>query len=478
MEIDYNKIGLKSGLEIHQQLNTHKLFCECPSELRKDEPKFIVQRKLHAVAGETGDVDIAVKFEAERDRDFVYQGYDTTCLVELDEEPPHKINQEALNIAIQIALLLNCKIIPVTQIMRKTVIDGSNTSGFQRTVFIAQNGYIDTSEGRIRITGVALEEDAARIIEKRKDAVIYRLDRLGIPLVEIATEPDITSPSQAKEAALKIGEILRACEVKRGLGTIRQDVNMSVKGGSRIEIKGFQDIKNIEKTIEGEIERQLKLIKEKKSVAEVRRANDDRTTTFLRPLPGKARMYPETDLPLLKISREKIDEIKKTLPKLKSEIHEELKSHGLSIDEAKLLTSTGKVEDYKVLRKIYDNGSLIVNLLVVWPKEIASKKRMKYDDVYEKIQDITENILEDLKKGKIVIDDIKDIMTNVVDEKGYRKAVALEEKEAEDIEDYIKKIVKEKPGLSVNAYMGLVMQKFKGKVNGKEIIEILKKYIK
>ncbi len=135
------------------------------------------------------------------------------------------------------------------------------------------------------------------------------------------------------------------------------------------------------------------------------------------------------------------------------------------------------MSDKKAVLPNYENGS-IVNLLVVWPREIASKKRIKYDDVYEKIQDITENILEDLKKGKIHIEDIKNLMTNVVDGKGYRKAVALEEKEAEDIEDYIKKIVKEKPGLSVNAYMGLVMQKFKGKVNGKEIIEILRKYVK
>ena len=95
MGIDYKKVGLKCGLEIHQQLDTGKLFCDCPSILRQDEPDFVIERKLHAVAGESGEVDVAAKYEVEKDKKFVYQGYDTTCLVELDEEPPHRIDEEA-----------------------------------------------------------------------------------------------------------------------------------------------------------------------------------------------------------------------------------------------------------------------------------------------------------------------------------------------------------------------------------------------
>ena len=126
---NYDELEFKSGLEIHQQLDTGKLFCNCQSVLRQDEPDFIIKRKLHAVAGESGEIDIATKHEAEQDKEFVYQGYnDNTCLVELDEEPPHKINEESLKVALQIALLLNCKILPISQIMRKTVVDGSNTS--------------------------------------------------------------------------------------------------------------------------------------------------------------------------------------------------------------------------------------------------------------------------------------------------------------------------------------------------------------
>lgn len=122
-EMDYGKIGLKCGLEIHQQLDTGKLFCCCPSVLRKDNPEFIVMRRLHEIAGDTGEVDEAVKYHASLDREFFYQGYNTTCLVELDESPPEQINQEALKIAVQISLLLNAKIFPITQIMRKTVVD-------------------------------------------------------------------------------------------------------------------------------------------------------------------------------------------------------------------------------------------------------------------------------------------------------------------------------------------------------------------
>ena len=306
--MDYKTIGLKSGLEIHQQLDTHKLFCECPSLLRNDEPQQTIERTLNPVIGETGEIDIAAKHEAQQNKKFKYQIYDTNCLVELDEEPPHPINQEALKITLQISHLLNCKIFPITQVMRKTVIDGSNTTGFHRTMLIAPDGYIETSSGKIPIDAIMLEEDSARPVSTEDNIKTYKLDRLGIPLVEIATGPHMHTPEEIKEAALKIGEILKACNVKRGIGTIRQDVNISIKGSKRVEIKGFQDPKMMIKTINKEIERQQKCIEEKSCKNEVRNALPDGTTEFLRPMPGAARMYPETDVPLLKISRELINE--------------------------------------------------------------------------------------------------------------------------------------------------------------------------
>ena len=174
----------------------------------------------------------------------------------------------------------------MTQVMRKTVIDGSNTSGFQRTVLIAHDGFIETSFGKVPIDSIALEEDSARIVTREKDKVVYRLDRLGIPLIEIGTAPVMSNAEQVKEAALKIGEILRACKVKRGIGTIRQDVNVSIKGHERVEIKGFQEPSMFVRTIDKEIERQLREVKEKKTKGDVRNASPSGETEFLRPIPG------------------------------------------------------------------------------------------------------------------------------------------------------------------------------------------------
>ncbi len=470
------EVELKSGLEIHQQIDTGKLFCRCPSVLRQDKPEVIIERKLHPIAGESGEVDEAVLFEALKNKIFVYEGYyDNDCLVEYDESPPREINEEALKIALQISLLLNAEIIPYTQIMRKTVIDGSNVSGFQRTVLIAKNGWLETDKGRVGIESIALEEDAARIIKAEKNKVIYRLDRLGIPLIEIATSPEIKTAKQARETALKIGELLRACRVKRGIGTIRQDVNMSVsvsgKWGKRIEIKGVQEPRLIEKTIETEMRRQISLIEKGESKAEVRKALPNGRTSFLRPLPGAARMYPETDLPLLHIGREIINEAKKELPKLKSEIRAELRKEGLSEELTKLVLSSGKQDEFQELVSVFKKPDLIAKLLILWPKEI--KKRIK---VKNKLTiDIIETILQALQVGKISENDPKKVLQEYLSGKTIEEALKIER--MENLEEEILKIVKEKPGLTINAYMGLIMKRFKGKVSGKEVMDMLKKLV-
>ncbi|MBI2449149.1 Glu-tRNA(Gln) amidotransferase subunit GatE [Candidatus Pacearchaeota archaeon] len=470
---------LKSGLELHQQLNTRKLFCECPSVLRSDNPEYVINRRMHPVPGESGEVDEAARFESLKKTEFIYECYkDNVCLVDLDEEPCHDINKEALGIALKIALLLNCEIIPYTQIMRKTVIDGSNTSGFQRTALIAKNGYIETTSGRVGIATVCLEEDSARIIKQEKNRTIYRLDRLGIPLIEIATDPDIKTAIQAKEVALHLGEILRACNVKRGIGTIRQDVNLSIEGGKRIEIKGVQEPALIQKTIEIEVERQKELVKKGNSVAEVRKANPDGTTTFLRPMPGAARMYPETDLPLLYISRDFINEVKKGLPRLKSELRQDLEKQGLNQEMIKLILEENKLEDYKTLLNVYKNPNLIAKLLVLWPREIAVKEKISEKKLKELLHlDILELILDNVRDKKIDESHARAILTDIAKGKSVSEALKIE-KADEKVEEEILKIVKEKPGLSINAYMGLAMQRFKGKVSGKDIMEILKRIIK
>ncbi|MGV8086619.1 MAG: Glu-tRNA(Gln) amidotransferase subunit GatE [Candidatus Woesearchaeota archaeon] len=267
-KLDYSKIGLKAGLEIHQQLDTKKLFCSCPSIIRDDAPDNTIRRILRASAGETGQVDVAASAEMEKKKTFQYEYYtDSNCLVELDECPPNAMNNDALDLVLQFALMTNSEVVSQIHVMRKTVVDGSNTTGFQRTALIARNGVLnlELSNSETLTVGVdtlCLEEDAARIIKRDKDQDIYRLDRLGIPLIEIATAPDMHTPSEVKEVAAFIGMLLRSTgKVKRGLGTIRQDVNVSVAGGERAEIKGVQDLKLIDMVVELEALRQLTMLK-------------------------------------------------------------------------------------------------------------------------------------------------------------------------------------------------------------------------
>jgi Glu-tRNA(Gln) amidotransferase subunit E-like FAD-binding protein len=476
-----NKIKMKAGLEIHQQLDTGKLFCRCPSILRNEKGDWVVKRKLHAVAGESGEVDAAARHEAGKDREFIYEGFrDTCCLIEFDDSPPLEIDKEALKVAVQIALLLNCEIIPITQIMRKTVIDGSNTSGFQRTVMIAKDGFVETSFGRVGIQGIFLEEDAARIIEKNEKQVVYRLDRLGIPLVEIATSPEMYFPSQVKECALKIGEILRACKVKRGLGTIRQDLNISTPNHPRVEIKGFQDPSMMIKTVEMEIERQQEEISNKKELkGEVRKANEDGTTSFLRPMPGADRMYPETDLPLLKIGREFINKAKEDLPKMKHELKEELKVKGLGEEMINLVLDSGMLSDFEALLKIYNNPNFVAKLMFIFSREIASHEKISEEKMNELFNvDVFEKILEAIAGKKINESDVKSILEKIAKGSSVNEALRVEKIDLSEIEGEVAKIIAEKPGLSSGAYMGLVMAKFKGKVSGKDVSDIISKFIK
>ena len=262
-EYDYESLGLVAGLEIHQQLDTEtKLFCESPTAIREpEESDRTITRFLHPTKSELGELDDAALEESRVDREFEYLAYDSTCLVEEDDEPPTEVDGEALEVAMQIASLLDMSIVDQLHVMRKLVIDGSNTSGFQRTMLLGQEGQIQTSEGPVSVVDLLLEEESAQRVEERDNGVLYSLDRLGIPLVEIGTGPDIRSPQQAKEAAKRIGMLLRSTgKVKRGLGTIRQDVNVSIAQGARVEIKGVQALDQIDEIVELEVQRQAELV--------------------------------------------------------------------------------------------------------------------------------------------------------------------------------------------------------------------------
>ncbi|MCI4338478.1 MAG: Glu-tRNA(Gln) amidotransferase subunit GatE, partial [Thermoplasmata archaeon] len=251
---------MKAGLEVHQQLATGKLFCRCPGTLTEQVDRTVL-RRLRATGGESAAIDPAVAFEAARGIQFRYETTPSSCLVEADEEPPKELDPAALDVALTVALLLHARPVDEIQVMRKIVIDGSNTSGFQRTSLVATNGWIELKGKRIGIPTVCLEEDAARKVGEGNGESRFRLDRLGIPLVEVATAPEIASGTEAKELADEIGLLLRATRrVRRGIGTIREDLNVSVEGGTRVEIKGVQELRLLPKYVDSERERQETLL--------------------------------------------------------------------------------------------------------------------------------------------------------------------------------------------------------------------------
>jgi Glu-tRNA(Gln) amidotransferase subunit E-like FAD-binding protein len=353
--------------------------------------------------------------------------------------------------------------------MRKTVIDGSNTSGFQRTMLISMNGFLEVNKKRIGIDVVCLEEEACQIVDRTKEYDVYNLSRLGIPLIEIATKADIKTPEEAREVAAKIGMILRstgAC--KRGIGTIRQDVNLSIKDGARVEIKGFQELRSISKVIDYEIERQLKLIKEGKKVEEeVRKAEEDLTTSYLRPMPGMDRMYPETDIPPIIPGLEGIEAVKTIEERISEAMHDykiskELASEIINnnIDFLKLVKEFAKLQP-----------KFIADIIINAPKEIRARFK-KEINVFEHLE-----VLAKANKNKIPESAVFEILTEIAhgNKPSYEKYRELSE---EELEKEITGLVNKNKDAPINALMGLLMAKHRGKVDGKKAMELLQKHKK
>ncbi len=269
-DFDYSKLGLKCGLEIHQQLDSAtKLFCRCQSELQGTrEPDFTIKRYMRPVLGEMGTYDEAMLTEYEKGMTIVYECYnDVMCTYELDETPPFSCNEEARKIAMQIAMLLNMNIVEEMHVCRKNYLDGSVPCGFQRTMILAKDGSLNLENGKkIRVENLCLEEDAARKIKTENKTNYYRLDRLGIPLVEITTKPDIKDPYECRDCAERLGLLLWSMKVKKILGSIRQDVNVSIANGARVEIKGVQKLDWIPLLINHEISRQINLLEIKEEL--------------------------------------------------------------------------------------------------------------------------------------------------------------------------------------------------------------------
>jgi len=610
--MDYESVGLKVGIEIHQQLDTkNKLFCYCPTIQRDvEESNFEFFRYLRSKRSEIGEIDRAAEEEVARSKKFIYKAYDTTCLVEADEEPPRELNREALQIAIQIAKMLNMKVVDEVDVMRKIVIDGSNTTGFQRTALLAFDGFIDVNGERIGIDTLCVEEEACRRIEDRKNEVVYSLDRLGIPLVEIGTSADIKTPLQAKKVAAKLGMILRSTgKVKRGLGTIRQDVNISIRDGARVEIKGVQSLDILDKVVEYEVIRQKslieireelrkreaavnrtifnlsnvfkhtesKVIKKAKFVGgillkrfegligreiqpgrrlgtefadiarmfglggifhtdelpaygiseeevdelrkttkaddrdavviaagervrvenalrriiqraeycffgvpeETRKANEDGTTSYLRPLPGAARMYPETDVPAVKVTEEMLSV--ETPELIEDRMKRYVKDYGLSEDLARVIADS---EYFTLFEEYADKISPTVAARVIHltPADLR-KDGVDTGILNENHFRLTLNLI---LKGKIAKEGAEEVLKILCQnpdttEEEIIRVIGI----GGDVDSFIERLVEEKKDFiaekgehAFKPLMGLVMKEFRGKVDGKIIAEKLKKAIR
>ena len=629
MEINYSELGLKAGLEVHQQLNTaHKLFCKCKPQLFKGEPEVTFLRRLRPTQSELGQIDPAAYFEFQKGVKILYEANnETACLVEMDEEPPHDLNREAVEIALTIALMLNAKPVDEIHVMRKTVIDGSNTTGFQRTCTIALNGELNIKGKKIPIQHIALEEDAARKMGQEGSTIRYRIDRLGIPLIEVTTGPVIYSPKEAEEVAFAIGRILRATgKVKRGLGTIRQDLNVSIKEGALIEIKGVQELELVPVVIENEVKRQLGLLKIrdelkkrglkeddikenfvdvtevfkdtkckvlKKAIAqgkvvlavklpkfagllklelspniwlgkemadrarfwgrvggifhtdelpaygisegeveklrlvtgagkedavvfvadvkenavdalkavverakealrgvpeETRAANPDGSTRYMRPRPGAARMYPETDVPPIRISSEYIEKLKAKLPELPEQKFERLiKEYKLNKKLANQVLDSEYCELFeKIVKETKATSTLVATTLT------ETLKALKRDGVEVwKVSD--EKLMEIFRLvgvGKIAKEAIPEIITwlSKNEDETVEKAVeslGFAMLPDEEVERIVKETVEKNMAVitqrgakgAFGPLMGIIMKDYRGRVNAEKVSKLLRQYL-
>ena len=474
---------MKAGLEFHQRLATeHKLFCSCSAELSDEKPIASYVRKLRPVVGELGMVDPAALEEFLKKKSFVYQAFkDHSCLVELDEAPPGPVNPQALDITLEIALLLNCTIMDEIHVMRKTVIDGSNTSGFQRTILIGRDGYVDTKHGRVDITGVYLEEEAAGIVSDKPEEKVYRLDRLSIPLVEISTGILTLEPQQVKEVALEIGRLLRMTgKVQRGIGSIRQDIIVSIPGGARVEVKGVQEIRLLDKIIEHEVKRQERLIAEGKKVQEeTRKVNDDGTTDYMRVLPGSDRMYPETDIPSIVIESERLAKIETMLPEKPGAVFKRLKEkYHLSEQLADNLVIS---ENRELFQEISDSIKIEPTIVAITLEETLTNLRRKGVQVPKTHLIAIFTALEEKKMPREAIPTVLEEWAKEPNETlaAILKRAKLEKISEKDIEKEVRELVKANKGLdkqrAFNLIMGRIMERHRGKIGGDIIAKIVRK---
>ncbi len=267
---DYRALGFMSGLEVHQQLRTRtKLFCRCPAGIYVDHYDAEVLRHMRPTLSELGEYDGTALMEFKTRKEIVYQlERGTVCTYEIDDTPPFVIDEEAIRVALEISLLFNLNLVSELHVMRKQYLDGSIPTGFQRTAMMGLAGAVPFRvpelgvDRELRIRQLSLEEDACREISDVGHRVTFRTDRLGMPLTEVVTEPEMLTPWELQAGARLIARTTRVSgKVRRGPGAARQDVNVSVAGGRRVEIKGVDSHRRLPLLVHVEAFRQLNLLR-------------------------------------------------------------------------------------------------------------------------------------------------------------------------------------------------------------------------
>ncbi|MBD3165109.1 Glu-tRNA(Gln) amidotransferase subunit GatE [bacterium] len=262
---EWKDLGFHAGLEIHHQIQTEKkLFCRCPADHYREEWHAEVVRHMRPTMSELGEYDGTALMEFKTKKEIHYRlNRECVCTYEMDDTPPFPINEEAVDKAIVVALAFQCKMVGELHVIRKQYLDGSIPTGFQRTTIVGVDGVLPLSSGReIRVVQIGLEEDSCREVADVGHKIIFNADRLGFPLIEVVTAPEFLTPEETAEGAMRIGRMLRATGIaRRGIGAGRQDVNLSIEGGPRVEIKGVPRIPRIPELLSYEARRQASLLK-------------------------------------------------------------------------------------------------------------------------------------------------------------------------------------------------------------------------
>lgn len=278
-QADYERIGFMSGLEVHQQLDTReKLFCHCPAGFYQKPEEYDAEliRHMRPTLSELGEYDGTALMEFKTRKQIIYRiNNKTACTYDIDDTPPFPLNREALGIALGIALLSKLKIVGEVHISRKQYLDGSIPTGFQRTAIIGVEGEIQLRNKKVRLIQLSIEEDSCREVSDIGHVRVYRTDRLGMPLIETVTYPEFKNPDEVKEGADYIRFLNRSTgKVLTGIGSTRADVNVSCKGGTRVEIKGVAHTGWMPELTHNEVFRQWALLSIRDLLKE--RLNDPR----------------------------------------------------------------------------------------------------------------------------------------------------------------------------------------------------------